>query len=131
MADYDFEDRDTSDIVGSYTSYKGKNTTAIRKPELLLDLQSKNYPAVTATSINDQIAKTERIVDILAALAAWPKENNYKKADYFVKEADNFVERVRVCADLLSSYIMLIPSATKDRDRTQLHLMLLWREQEP
>ena len=81
MADYDFEDKDASDIFGSYTytSYKGKNTTATRKLELLLDLQSKNYSAVTATSINDQIAKTERIVNILTTLAAWLKDNNYKK----------------------------------------------------
>ena len=40
MADYDFEDKDASDIVGSYTLYKGKNTTATRKLELLLDLKS-------------------------------------------------------------------------------------------
>ena len=42
----------------------------------------------------------ECIVDILAALAAWLKYNNYEKADDFVKEAKNVVERVRVCADL-------------------------------
>ena len=56
---------------------------ATRKLELLLDLQSKSYSAVTATNINDQIAKTERIVDILAALAAWLQDHMYEKADYF------------------------------------------------
>ena len=79
MADYNFEDKTSAKIVGSYTSYKGKNTTATRKLELLLDLQSKNYSAVTATSINEQIAKTERIVDILAALAAWLQDHKTKK----------------------------------------------------
>ena len=100
MADYYFEDKTSAKIVGSYTSYKGKDTTATRKLELLLDLQSKCYSAVTATSINEQISKTERIVDILNALAAMLQDNKYEKADDFVKEAENLVERVRVCADL-------------------------------
>ena len=100
MADYNFEDKTSAEIVGSYTSYKGKITTATRKLELLSDLQSKSYSAVTATSINKQIWKTERIVDILAALAAWLQDHMYEKADYFVNEAENLVERVRVCADL-------------------------------
>ena len=72
---------------------------ATRKLEILLDLHSKNYSAVTATSINEQISKTEHIIDILAALAAWLQDNKYEKADDFVKEAENLVERVRVCAD--------------------------------
>ena len=44
--------------------------------------------------------KTERIVDILAALGVWLQDHKYEKADDFVKEAENLVERVRVCADL-------------------------------
>ena len=100
MADYDFEDKDASDMVGSYTLYKVKNTTGTRKLELLLDLQSKSYSAVTATNFNDQITKTERIVGILASLAAWLQDHKYEKADDFVKEAENLVARVRVCADL-------------------------------
>ena len=100
MAEYNFEDKTSAEIVGSYTPYKGKNTTATRKLELLLELQWKNYPAVTATSINEQISKTECIVDILAALATWLQDNKYEKADDFVKEADNLVECVCVCADL-------------------------------
>ena len=81
MADYNFEDKTSAEIVGSYTSCKGKNTTATRKLELLLDLQSKNYSAVTATSINEQISKTECIVDILAALAAWLQDNKYEQQE--------------------------------------------------
>ena len=73
---------------------------ATRKLELLLDLRSKSYSAVTATSINEQISKTEHIVDILPALAAWLQDHKYEKADDFVKEAENLVELVRVCADL-------------------------------
>jgi len=61
MADYNFDNKEVDDIVASYTAYKGKYTTASRKLELLLDLQSKNYSAVTATNINDQLAKTERV----------------------------------------------------------------------
>ena len=38
MAEYNFEDKTSAEIVGSYNSYKGKNTTATRKLELLLDL---------------------------------------------------------------------------------------------
>ena len=53
MADYNFEGKDQTNILGSYNSYKGKHTTAARKLELLLDLQSKNYSAVTNASIND------------------------------------------------------------------------------
>ena len=61
MDDYNFEDKTSAEVVSSYTSYKGKNTMATRKLELILDLQSKSYSAVTATSINEQISKTERI----------------------------------------------------------------------
>ena len=89
MADNDFEDKDASNIVGSYTLYK------------------------------------EPFVDILAALAAWLKENNYEKADDFVKEAENLVERVRVCADLSKNYTMLIPLVINDRVKTLLLRMLL------
>ena len=73
---------------------------ATRKLELLVDLQSINYSPVTATNNSDQIAKTERIVEILAALSAWLKENDHEKADDFIKESDTFVECVRAFADL-------------------------------
>ena len=53
MADYNFDNKEVDDIVASYTAYKGKFTTASRKLELLIDLQSKNYSAVTATNINE------------------------------------------------------------------------------
>ena len=56
-------------------------TTASRKLELLLDLQSKNYSAITATNIHDQLAQTERVEDILAALAEWLKVNRHPKRD--------------------------------------------------
>ena len=62
MAEYNFDDKEVDDIVASYTAYKGKFTTASRKLELLVDLQSKNYSAVTATNINEHLAKTERVV---------------------------------------------------------------------
>ena len=42
MADYNFDNEEVDDIVASYTAYKGKFTTASRKLELLIDLQSKN-----------------------------------------------------------------------------------------
>ena len=64
-----------ANILGSYLSFKGKHTTAARKLELLLDLQSKNYSSVTNASINDQLGRTEHIVEILAALANWLLEN--------------------------------------------------------
>ena len=57
MADYVFDDKDEGDILASYNSYKGKRTTASRKLELLLDLQSKNYSAITSASINDSLQK--------------------------------------------------------------------------
>ena len=62
MADYNFDNKEVDDIVASFTAYKGKYTTASRKLELLVDLQSKNYSAVTATNINEHLAKTERVV---------------------------------------------------------------------
>ena len=37
---------------------------------------------MTATSINEQISKTERIVDILAALAAWLQDHKYESLLY-------------------------------------------------
>ena len=57
MADYNFDNKEVDDIVASYTAYKDKHTTGSRKLELLLDLQSKNYSAITATNINEQLAK--------------------------------------------------------------------------
>ena len=79
MADYDFEGKDQTDVLGSYNSYKGKHTTAARKLELLLDLQPKNYSPVTNAGINDQLSRTERIVEILAAQANWLLENKHAK----------------------------------------------------
>ena len=69
MADYDFEGKDEPAVLGSYNSYKGKRTTAARKLELLLDLHSKDYSAITSASINDCLKSCERIVEILAAQA--------------------------------------------------------------
>ena len=62
MADYNFDNKEVDNIVASYTVCKGKYTTASRKLELLLDLQSKNYSAVTATNINDQLAKLKELL---------------------------------------------------------------------
>ena len=73
MADYNFNDKEVDDIVASYTAYKGKFTTASRKLELLVDLQSKKYSAVTATNINDQ--STKAVIDILESwfnVLGWP-----------------------------------------------------------
>ena len=99
MADYNFDNKEVDDIVASYTTYKGKFTTASRKLELLVDLQSKNYSAATTTSINDQLAKSERIVDILAALAEWLKVNRHPKREEFIEETANWSEKIRVLAD--------------------------------
>ena len=99
MADYNFDNKEVDDIVASYTAYKGKFTTASRKLELLVDLQSKNYSAATATSINDQLAKSERIVDILAALAEWLKVNRHPKREEFIEETATWSEKIRVLAD--------------------------------
>ena len=99
MADYNFDNKEVDDIFTSYTAYKGKHTTASRKLELLLDLQSKNYSAVTATNINEQLAKTERIVDILAALAECLKVNRHPKRDEFIEETGTWTEQVRVFAE--------------------------------
>ena len=99
MADYNFNNKEVDDIVASYTAYKGKYTTASRKLELLLDLQSKNYSAVTATNINDQLAKTERVVYILAALAEWLKVNRHPKREEFIAETATWSEQVRVFAE--------------------------------
>ena len=87
MADYNFDNKEVDDIIASYTAYKGKFTTASRKLELLIDLQSKNYSAVTATNINEHLAKTERVVDILAALAEWLKVNKHPKRDDYIAES--------------------------------------------
>ena len=100
MADYVFEGKDEADILGSYNSYKGKHTMAARKLELLLDLQSKNYSAVTNASINDQLGRTERIVEILAALANWLLENKHAKAKAFFDEAEGWVDQVRTYAEV-------------------------------
>ena len=43
--------------------------TSTRKLQLLLDLQSQNYSAITTANIANQLQKTERLVEILAALA--------------------------------------------------------------
>ena len=80
MADYNFAGKDLSDVLGSYNSYKGKRTTAARKLELLLDLQSKNFSAITTTNISAELKNCERIVEILAALANWLLKNKYEKA---------------------------------------------------
>ena len=100
MADYDFEGKTQPDVLGSYNSYKGKHTTAARKLELLLDLQSKNYSPVTNASINDHLTRTERIVEILAAQAHWLLDNKHEKGKDFVEEAENWVDQVRTCAEL-------------------------------
>ena len=96
MADYNLDNKEVDDIVASYryTAYKGKYTTASRKLELLLDLQSKNYSAVTATNINEQLAKTERVVDILAALAEWLKVNRHPKREEFIAKTATWSEQV-------------------------------------
>ena len=77
MADYDFTGKDEPAVLGSYNSYKGKRTTAARKLELLLDLQSKDYSAITSASINDCLKTCERIVEILAAQANWLLANKH------------------------------------------------------
>ena len=80
MADYNFEGKTQTDVLGSYNSYKGKHTMAACKLELLLELQSKNYSPLTNATINAQLASTERIVEILAALANWLHEDKHAKA---------------------------------------------------
>ena len=122
MADYNFDNKEVDDIVASYTAYKGKHTTASKKLELLLDLQSKNYSAVTATNINEQLAKTERIVDILAALAEWLKVNRHPKRDEYIDETGTLPK-------LPSSFIMHTLWATVDLDTTQPLQIWLPREQ--
>ena len=99
MADYNFNNKEVDDIVASYTAYKGKFTSASRKLELLVDLQSKNYSAVMATNINEHLVKTERIVDILAALAEWLRVNRHPKREEFILETDTWSEQVRAFAD--------------------------------
>ena len=86
MADYDFTGKDEPAVLGSYNSYKGKRTTAARKLELLLDLQSKDYSAITSASINDCLKNCERIVEILAAQANWLLANKHAKAKDFIEE---------------------------------------------
>ena len=88
MADYDFEGKDEPTVLGSYNSYKGKRTTAARKLELLLDLQSKSYSAITSAQINDSLKQNERIVEILTAQANWLLCNKHAKGKDFVEEAD-------------------------------------------
>ena len=95
MADYDFEGKDEVAVLGSYNSYKGKRTTAARKLELLLYLQSKAYSAVTSASINDCLKSNERIVEILAAQASWLVANKD-----FVDESAAWVEEVCTYAEL-------------------------------
>ena len=100
MADYDFTGKDEPAVLGSYNSYKGKRTTAARKLELLLDLQSKDYSAITSASINDCLKNCERIVKILAAQANWLLANKHAKAKDFIDETTAWVEEVRTYADL-------------------------------
>ena len=100
MADYDFEGKDEPTVLGSYNSYKGKRTTAARKLELLLDLQSKDYSAITSASINDCLKSCERIVEILAAQANWLLANKHAKAKDFIDKTTAWVEEVRTYADL-------------------------------
>ena len=100
MADYNFNGKDLSDVLGSYNSYKGKRTTAARKLELLLDLQSKSFSAITTTNINAELKNCERIVEILAALANWLLEQKYEKAKDFLEETEGWVDQVRTYADL-------------------------------
>ena len=100
MADYNFSGKELSDVLGSYNSYKGKRTTAARKLELLLDLQSKNFSAITTTNITAELKTCERIVEILAAIANWLHENKYEKAKDFVKETEGWVDQVRTYAEL-------------------------------
>ena len=100
MADYDFSGKQLSDVLGSYNSYKGKRTTASRKLELLLDLQSKNFSAITTSNITAELKNCERIVEILAAIANWLLDNKYEKAKDFVKETETWVDQVRTYAQL-------------------------------
>ena len=100
MADYNFSGKQLSDVLGSYNSYKGKRTTAARKLELLLDLQSKNFSAITTTNITAKLKNCERIVEILAAIANWLLDNKYEKAKDFVKETETWVDQVRTYAEL-------------------------------
>ena len=100
MADYTFEGKTQTDVLGSYNSYKGKHTTAAGKLELLLDLQGKNYSPVTNQSINDQLSRTERIVEILAAQANWLHENKHEKAKDFLDESADWVAQVRTYAEV-------------------------------
>ena len=100
MADYDFTGKDEPAVLGSYNSYKGKRTTAARKLELLLDLQSKDYSAITSASINDCLKTCERIVEILAAQANWLLANKHAKGKDFIDETTAWVEEVRTYADL-------------------------------
>ena len=74
MADYNFDNKEVDDIVASYTAYKGKFTTTSRKLELLVDLQSKKNSAVTATHINEHLAKTERVIDCLLYTSPSPRD---------------------------------------------------------
>ena len=100
MADYNFEGKDEPTVLGSYNSYKGKRTTAARKLELLLDLQSKSYSSITSAQINDSLKQNERIVEILAAQAHWLLGNKHAKGKDFVDEAEAWVEQVRTYSDL-------------------------------
>ena len=75
-------------------------TTAARKLELLLDLQSKSYSAITSAQINDSLKQNERIVEILAAQAHWLFSNKHAKGKDFVDEAEQWVEQVRTYSDL-------------------------------
>ena len=88
MADYNFEGKEEPTVLGSYNSYKGKRTTAARKLELLLDLQSKSYSSITSAQINDSLKQNERIVEILAAQAHWLLGNKHAKGKDFVDEAE-------------------------------------------
>ena len=100
MADYNFEGKTQTDVLGSYNSYKGKHTTAARKLELLPELQGKNYSPLTNATINDQLARTERIVEIIAALANWLHEDKHAKAKDFLDESETWVDQVRTYAEV-------------------------------
>ena len=105
MADYNFEGKTQTDVLGSYNSYKGKHTTAAGKLELLLDLQGKNYSPITNASINDQLSRTERIVEILAAQANWLHEEKHAKAKDFLDETADWLGQVRTYAEVALSLI--------------------------
>ena len=112
MADYDFTGKDEPAVLGSYNSYKGKRTTAARK----LELQSKDYSAITSASINDCLKTCERIVEILAAQANWLLANKHAKGKDFIDETTAWVEEVIMYADLCNTVSRSFPGDTAEQE---------------